>query len=189
MKSDTKTYTTFYISKICDVYPTTVANWIDEGKLKAFTTPGGHRRVSAGDLKKFLIEHNMPVPNELKSSGKIKVLIVDDDKIVLDSIVGILRYKKKYKVFTAMDGFHAGQAVNEHDPALIILDIMLPGMDGFEVCKTIRKRNKEVKILAVTGYNTEENKNKILANGADAYMAKPFEMAELLKKMDDLLKV
>jgi len=83
MKSDTKTYTTFYISKICDVYPTTVANWIDEGKLKAFTTPGGHRRVSADDLKEFLKKYNMPVPEKLFSNGKKKVLAVDDDKAVL----------------------------------------------------------------------------------------------------------
>ncbi|MFH1957375.1 MAG: response regulator [bacterium] len=189
MKSDTKTYTTFYISKICDVYPTTVANWIDEGKLKAFTTPGGHRRVRAKDLKEFLEKYNIPISDELVSEGRKKILVVDDDKIVLDSIVGVLQYKKKYKIFKAVDGFQAGQAVSEHEPDLIILDIMLPGMDGFEVCKTIRKKNKQVKIIAVTGYNTEENKNKILACGANAYMAKPFEMAELLKKIDDLLKV
>ena len=187
MTKKEKTFTTFDISKICDVYPTTVANWIDEGKIKAFVTPGGHRRVNVNELREFLESHGMTVPDELKAPGKAKILVVDDDKIVLDAVVKILKYVKKYSVFTAEDGFKAGQAVVEHDPALIILDLMLPGIDGFEVCRTIRKKNKKVKIIAITGYNTEENKKKIIASGADAYLGKPFEMEVFLKMVEDVL--
>jgi len=188
MVKNAKTYTTFDIGKICDVYPTTVANWIDGGELKASVTPGGHRRINSVELKKFLKKHGMLVPKELQPAGKPKILIIDDDKIVLDSIVRILRYRKKYRIFTAADGFRAGQAVLEYDPDVIILDIMLPGINGFEVCRTVRKKNKQVKIIAVTGYNTEETKTKILQCGANAYMEKPFEMKELLNKIDELLK-
>ncbi|MDO9514295.1 MAG: response regulator [Elusimicrobiota bacterium] len=183
-----KTYTTFDISKICGVYPTTVANWVDRGELKASVTPGGHRRVNAIELKTFLVSHRMAVPKELSDSDEVKILVVDDDKVVLDSIVKILDYTKKYTIFTAKDGFQAGTSVIEHDPALIIMDIMLPGMDGFEVCKTVRKKNKCVKIIAVTGYNTEETKDKIIKCGADAFLSKPFGMKELLDKVDGLLK-
>ncbi|RLD16155.1 MAG: hypothetical protein DRI36_06100, partial [Caldiserica bacterium] len=58
-----KTFTTFDIAKILDVYPSTVAKWIDKGELNAFTTPGGHRRVRKSDLVSFLKKHNIPVPD------------------------------------------------------------------------------------------------------------------------------
>ncbi len=188
-----KTFTTFDIAKLCDVYPTTVANWIDEGKLNAFSTPGGHRRVNGKDLLKFLKKYKMPVPEELlaqKSGFKKKILIVDDDPKVLRSITEVLKKKRgKDKIYTAVDGFEAGQAVIEFGPDLVILDIMLPGINGFKVCENIREKNKKVKIIAVTGYDTEENKNKILAAGADAYFPKPLKINELLMCMHDLLKV
>jgi len=188
MKSDTKTYTTFYISKICDVYPTTVANWIDEGKLKAFTTPGGHRRVSADDLKEFLKKYNMPVPEKLFSNGKKKVLAVDDDKAVLKVIRRILAKDKNYEMYSAVDGFQAGNLFSEIKPALVILDIKLPGIDGFEVCRQIREKDKNVKIIAITGYDSEETRKKILACGADAYLPKPFEVKVLIETVEKLFK-
>ncbi len=184
-------FTTFIIAKLLDVYPTTIANWIDQGKLKAFSTPGGHRRVANKDLLEFLKKYKMPVPDELiilKSPNKKKVLIVDDDPKVLKSIAAVLKKKsKKYTVFTATDGFEAGQAVIELKPDLMILDIMLPGIDGFKVCRTTRKKNKEIKIIAVTGYHDEKNKKKILSAGADFYLRKPINIDELLNRMNDLL--
>ncbi len=186
------TFTTFIIAKLLDVYPTTVANWIDHGKLKAFTTPGGHRRVNGKNLLEFLKKYKMPVPEELispESHNKKKVLIVDDDPKVLKSIAIVLKKKtKKYTVFTATDGFEAGQAVIELKPDLMILDIMLPGIDGFKVCLTTRKKNKEIKIIAVTGYHDEKNKKKIMSSGADAYLTKPINIDELLNCMEDLLE-
>lgn len=186
-----KTFSTFDIAKLCDVYPTTVANWIDEGKLNAFSTPGGHRRVNGRDLLEFLKKHKMPVPDELlpqKSSSRKKILIVDDDPRILKSIATILKKKRgKDKVYTAADGFEAGQAIIKFEPDLVILDIMLPGLNGFKVCESIRQKNKQIKIIAITGYDTEENKNKILSAGADAYFSKPLEIQKLLRCMHGLL--
>jgi len=188
MKSDAKTYTTFDISKICDVYPTTVANWIDERKLKAFTTPGGHRRVSADDLKKFLEKYKIPFPAELFSNDKKKVLVVDDDKAVLKVISRILTKSKNYEIYSTTDGFHAGHLFSEIKPGIIILDIKLPGIDGFEVCRRIREKDKNVKIIAITGYDSEETRKKIMASGANVYLSKPFKAEELLKNMRLLIK-
>ena len=179
-----KTYTTFSISRICDVYPTTVANWIDEGKLKAFITPGGHRRVSKVDLIEFLKKHNMPMPDKFKDSYRQKILVVDDDRLVRDSIIKVLENKKKYDIYYAVDGFEAGQVVGLRKPDLVILDIMLPKMDGFRVCGLIKKYNAETKILAITGYDTPENRERILESGADDYMGKPFGMNKLLNKVE-----
>ena len=185
---ENKTYTTFDIARLLDVYPTTVANWVDGEKLKAFVTPGGHRRVKAEDLVIFLKKYNMPVPRDLVLAYKKRILVVDDDRSVRESIVRILRSKNdKYEVFAAGDGFQAGSALSNFRPDLVILDLMLPGIDGFRVCELIRQQDKKIKILAITGYSTRENKKKILAKGADSFLSKPFEMAELMKKMEKLL--
>ena len=72
-------YTTHDISRLLQVDPSTVSKWIDRGMLVAFRTPGGHRRVRAGDLRSFLIAHEMPVPEELGSSA-VRLLVVDDEK-------------------------------------------------------------------------------------------------------------
>ncbi len=187
IKKREKTYTTFGISRICDVYPTTVANWIDKGILKAFATPGGHRRVREEDLKKFLKIHKIPVPEELSSPAKKRILVVDDDPAVRKAIEGVIKtQKKKYEVFTASDGFEAGLAVEIKKPHLVILDLLLPGIDGFGVCRIIKKYNKQMKILAVTGYDTPETKKEILEAGADDYMGKPFGRKELLEKVREI---
>jgi excisionase family DNA binding protein len=182
-----KNYTTIQIAKLLSVTSMTVARWIDAGKLEAFVTPGGHRRVYAGELAKFLIKHKMHLPPELESIGKTKVLVVDDDELIVKNIS---RYFGKagdnYEVFTATNGFEAGEAISDQNPDLVILDIMLPGIDGFKVCELIRKRNKDTKIIAITGYDSDENKKKIIASGANSYLAKPFEIADLEKEISKL---
>src|SRR3954468_15111863 len=87
-------YTTHDISRLLQVDPSTVSKWIDRGILLAFRTPGGHRRVRSGDLRSFLIAHQMPVPDELGSST-IQLLVVDDEKPVLDGL------KRAFKPFAA----------------------------------------------------------------------------------------
>ncbi len=186
-----KIYSTFDISKICGASPTTVADWIDAGKLKAFHTPGGHRRVRKIDLLKFLQEYDMPIPKELLEDGRKKILIVDDDQAVIDLITRFLKkIPEKYQFASAIDGFQAGQTLTEFEPDLIILDLMLPGIDGFEVCRNIRsnEKTKKIKILSITGYDTPENRNKILSYGANGYLAKPFKMEDLGKKISKLLE-
>lgn len=182
-----KNCTTVEIARLLNVHSSTVARWIDEGTLKAFVTPGGHRRVNSADLLEFLKQHNMPLPPELASLEKKRILVVDDDPKVLAPIVRILKTKKGYETFTAVDGFQAGEQVSDHNPNLVILDIMLPGIDGFKVCKMIKERDKNIKVLAITGYNTKENRKKILDAGADAFLPKPFEMKKLIENVEALL--
>ncbi len=186
-----KIYSTFDISEICGASPTTVADWIDAGKLKAFHTPGGHRRVRKDDLLEFLKKYDMPIPDELIKDSRKKILIVDDDQAVIDLITRFLKqFPQKYQFASAIDGFQAGQTLAEFEPELIILDLMLPGIDGFEVCRDIRSNEKTIgiKILAITGYDTPVNRKKILSYGANDYLAKPFEMEDLGKKISILLE-
>ena len=181
-----KTYTTFDIADILDVYPTTIAKWIDDGELAAFLTPGGHRRVLEKDLLEFLRRHDMPVPEQLGDSSKTRVLLVDDDPGLLRAMARFLGNVKDFTIYKAADGFEAGTAVEVYNPDIVVLDLRLPGIDGFDVCAKIRKRRKDVGIIAVTGFDTPDNRKRIFAAGADSYLAKPFELEALRKEINAL---
>ena len=184
-----KTFTTFAIAKMLGVYPSTIANWVDSGKLKAFNTPGGHRRVLPEDLKAFLRIHKMPFPAGLIPE-ETKILVVDDDPNILELVTSFLKSAKKgYQIFTAADGFEAGRLLGQHDPQLVVLDLKLPGIDGFEVCRQIKEQHSRTRVLAITGYDTDENKQRILKAGADAYLGKPFRMAKFLEECERLLSL
>jgi len=185
-----RVYTTHKISKFCSVDITTVMAWIDDGKLPAYKTPGGHRRVLQPDLVEFLQRYRMPIPLELQKRGN-RVLIVDDDPQIVQSISKILKRLDHTEIETATDGFEAGRKLETFLPDLVILDLMLPGMDGFQVCKNIRgsKKQQNVKILAITGQDTEENRKRIMSCGATAYMSKPLQGDGLTSKIAALLEL
>lgn len=185
-----KIFTTYEVSRYCSVDLSTVINWIEQGKLLAYKTPGGHRRVKEEDLVHFLKEYHMPIPGDLVKKEKRRILIVDDDRVVVDLIVRALKkLKRKCEVDTAFDGFEAGRKLITFEPDLVILDLMLPGIDGFKVCKNIRKdkKTKHIKVLAITGYDSPENRKKIFASGANDYLAKPLEVDDLLEHVEKLL--
>jgi len=178
---------TFEVAKILELSPGTVANWVDAGRLKAFNTLGGHRRVKAEDLKTFLEENKMPVPKELteRVDTRIKVLIVEDDVKFLKLTERFFRtFRKTWQIFSAADGFKAGALVGSEKPDAVILDIMLPDINGFKVCEMIKAGNKRTLVIAVTGYDSDEIRSKILAAGADAYYVKPFKFEELVARIE-----
>ena len=182
-----KTFTTFDIAKILDITPITVAKWIDQGKLDAFLTLGGHRRVKKDSLLEFLEKNNLPVPPHLQRSGKPRILVIEDEPDVLDAVVSGLEVSGEYEVFSATDGFKAGNIMESVRPDIVVLDIMLPKIDGFRVCELIRDDYKQAKIIAITGYPTDENKKKIMKCGAHMFLRKPFNREELLNNIKSLL--
>ena len=184
-----KTFTTFDIAEMLDVYPTTIANWIDGGKLDAYTTPGGHRRVTSANLLIFLKKHNMPVPDILKQERRLRILIVEDDPAVQKIISRILgKFSDKYNIASASSGFQAGVSLSLFKPEMVILDLMLPGIDGFEICSMIKKMNDDTRIIAITGNNDPEFRKKIMSRGADAFIGKPFDKDVMIKTVEELLK-
>ena len=186
---DEEVYTTFEISKICSVDITTIMAWVDDGKLRAYRTPGGHRRILHRDLIGFLKKYNMPIPSEVQDSVK-KILLVEDDSATLRLLTRVInRLDKNFKVETARDGFEAGQKLELLIPDLVVLDLFLPGVDGFRIIKNIRsqKKNDGVKILAISGVDVDSTKSKVLRMGADAFLAKPFEIAHLSETISSFL--
>lgn len=187
---DKKYFTTHHISEICGVTMPTVINWIKQGKLPAYKTLGGHRRVEKSALIQFLKSNRLPLPDDLAKEWSCRILLVDDEKAFITLLTKIIRNKYRHCVVgSAMNGFEAGRQVLSFKPDLIVLDLKLPGIDGFEVCKNIKStpQTKNMKIIAVTGYHTEGIKNKILSCGADAYLPKPFDAEELMGKIAKLL--
>jgi excisionase family DNA binding protein len=174
-------------AKYCAVDRVTMWRWAKSGLLRTSVTPGGHHRITKEDLESFLIEKGM-YPLSTKSFPGNRILIVDDDAVVRESTSEILsRYK--YETETAGDGFEAGVKVAQFKPGLVILDLIMPRMDGFEVCRYLKKdpTTSGIKILALTGFDTGEYREKIMAAGADDFLAKPVAADDLIEHMEILL--
>ena len=186
--------TTFEMCRYLHVDLTTVISWCEMGRIKAYKTPGGHRRVQPDDFLNFLNQYGMPVPKEFteRMKGTLKVLIVDDEENIRKVVRRALtRNIPRVDIYEAQDGFEAGKFALDILPSLVILDLNLPGVDGFKICRNIRKdpRFKETRILAITGQDTEEYKQRIIKEGADDYLAKPFDVKMLMEKIFRLIKI
>lgn len=185
-----RTFTTYEIAKFCDVYPSSVIHWINKGQLKAYLTPGGHHRVIRADLMDFLKQFNIPIPAELRE-GPHRVLVVDDDIEVtrlMERAFG--RYPNLFKIEVCHDGMDALIRIGQDPPDLIILDIVLPKMDGLQVCKILRSKaeTRKIKIIAITGKRISDESRRFLSKNADASLGKPLDVADLTALAIRLIK-
>lgn len=184
-----RNYSTFAIARMLHVDPGSVANWIDRELLRAYRTPGGHRRVAAEDLLQFLREHRMPVPRELDSAPK-RVLVVDDEPAVAQMVARAVRSAyQDFEVIEANDGFRAGTILATLKPDVVILDLRMPGMDGFEVCKLIKSQEetRHAEVVAMTAYPSDRSEERILACGARVCLHKPLDLDALLSEIKAVL--
>jgi len=185
-----KFFTTFEIAKLLGVDMGTVIDWCQQEKLPAFKTPGGHRRINPKDLLTFLERFKMPIPPTLSQIACLKCLIVDDQPEIRRMVAHVIKsIDPNVDIHQAQDGFEAGAKAFEVLPSLVVLDIGLPGVNGFNVCKRIRSdaRFKQTKILAITGHDTAETKKRIIEAGADDYLPKPFDNKDLKERLLKLL--
>ena len=111
------------------------------------------------------------------------VLIVDDEKTIVDILKFNLE-KNYYDTLFAYDGMEGLRIAREKNPGLILLDVMLPHMDGFEVCKTLRSEGNNIPIIMITAREEETDKVLGLELGADDYITKPFSMRELVARVN-----
>ena len=182
--------TVFKASKYCSVSPKTIINWIESGLIKAYKTPGGHRRINRRDLIAFMEKQGMPLPDKEVESGRIKILVVDDDPIIVESIVQALEEDEyDYEVISAADGFEAGIQVSHFKPDLLILDIMMPDIKGFDVCQKIKSspETRDTKIVVLSAYLDEEKFQQMKEYGADACYSKPLPLPQLKEEVSRLL--
>ena len=178
------------IAEYCHVTHRAVLQWISSGKIKAYRTPGQHTRVKIEDFIIFLKAYSMPIPDEFKKGKDLKrILIVDDDKGMADALRRVLILEKKYEIQLAYNGFDAGRKIVEFSPHLVILDIKMPGMDGYEVACMIKGNNTtaDSRIIAISAFFEENLMEKLTAIGVDACLDKPFDSKLLLDSIDKVL--
>ena len=184
----TKTiYTTHDISRLLQVNPRSVINWIEQNLLPSYRTPGGHRRVRRDDLLAFLRKHQIPTPASLVE-GKFRILIVEDEEEVVTLLKTYLQRQGGYEVAAASNGINALIDVGRIKPDLLILDVMIPGVDGVEVCRRIKTDSANKTAIIVISGNAESEK-KVLQAGADVFMPKPVDLEKLHAEAQRLLRV
>ncbi len=175
--------TTGQVAKICSVSQRTVINWIDKQALDAYLLPGrGDRRVPIEGLRQFMRERGISVDTleDFLLSNRVvnkRVLVVDDDRLMARAIARSL-IVEGFDVSVVYGGFEAGLMVERLSPSLIVLDLQMPGVSGFDVLRVIKTDCPGIKVLAVSGAG-KELLDKALADGADAALAKPFDNREL----------
>jgi len=175
------------LAELCGVSPDTVRSWCFRKQIKFATTPGGHKRFRRQDVLEFLKERGFPLPNTDKISP-IKVLVVDDEEAFRKSLVGALQKEASFNVKEASDGYDAGRMIGGFEPDVLVLDLVMPGIDGFRVCRDFRYRDKgdQAKIIVVTGYPDEVMFQRAREAGADDCLAKPVDVSTLIDMIRNL---
>jgi two-component system OmpR family response regulator len=129
----------------------------------------------------------VPARQSPTEQNDLRVLVVDDDRNIADVLSMALRYEG-YSVEVASSGNAALKAANEFRPHIILLDVMLPDFDGFEVAGRLADRRAEIPILFLTARDTTEDKVRGLTLGGDDYVTKPFSVEEILARIRTILR-
>jgi len=183
-------FTTGEAARICKVSQQTIIRCFDNGQLKGFRVPGSKfRRIPREQL--FLFMRDNGIPTDALETGKRKVLVVDDDPDLVDLIVSVLEGDGRFETKVANNGFEAGMMVKEYHPDLIVLDVMLPDINGKEVCVRVRGDGalENVKIICISGMVERDKIMELKEAGANDFLQKPFETDVLIDRMCRLLEV
>ncbi len=169
------------VAKLLMVSPAAVRLWAEKGDLKALTTPGGHRRFLQSEVERFTAGRGIAATD--KSEQRLSILIVDDDVQFTNYLQKLLsKFSSEVVVAVANNGFDAGIKIKELDPNVVLLDLMMPGMDGFSVCQSIKsnKTTTDIRVIVMTGFPSAENVQKIMSVGAEVCLSKPVDKVKLL---------
>ena len=183
-------FTTGEAAEICKISQQTIIRCFDSGRLEGFRVPGSKfRRIPRQSLVRFMKENKIPLDN--LESGKKKVLIVDDDPEIVELIADVLSRDGRFEIKSASSGYDAGIATQRFRPELILLDYMLPDVNGNVVCQTIRQNPEfeNIKIIIVSGVIKQDEISELLKAGAEGFIKKPFNITELIDKIADVLQM
>ena len=181
-------FTTGEVAEVCNVSQQTVIRCFDSGRLNGFRVPGSRfRRIPRESLVQFMKDNNIPLEN--LESGKKRVLVVDDDPDIVSMLTELLERDGRFEVQTASTGYDAGMLTQKFRPDVIILDYMLPDINGNVVCQTIRANPdlEHVRIIIVSGVVNRQEVDVLLSDGADDFMKKPFDIDRLIERMAELV--
>ena len=180
--------TTGQAAALCGVDPKTIARWADAGVVPTHRTVGRRRRLREADLLAFMRKQGIPLPRAPHEAPTI--VIVDDDRLVVRSLERLIqRALPSARVHCGYNGFEAGLLIAGLRPDLVLLDIVMPGASGIEVCAALRAMPSlaHTRVIMVSGQITPEDGERLV--GADALIAKPFAPDELLRVVRDVLAI
>lgn len=190
MRNDEKrTLTTGDIARYCQVTTVTVFNWIKAGKLKSFTTVGGHNRILPEDFRAFLAANFMQVPPDLTDPAARRLLVVDDERAMLDLVSRLVTdVKPSIKVDTALNGYEACLRLGRAPARAAIVDLRMPGMDGFELCKALRAtpETRAMEIIVCSGFRDDQAERRLAKLGVTRFLDKPFTPADIERLVHEL---
>jgi excisionase family DNA binding protein len=185
---DKQVFTTGEAAEVCKVSQQTIIRCFDAGRLNGFRVPGSRfRRIPREELIRFMKANE--IPTDGFGQGKKKILVVDDDPQIVELFKDVLGQDGRFDLATATTGYDAGLLTTDFKPDLMILDYMLPDLNGNMVCKTVRKNERlnAMKILVVSGVVNREEIDDLLQSGADDFMKKPFDLEELMARVESLI--
>lgn len=184
-------FTTGEAAELCKVSQQTIIRCFDAGRLHGFRVPGSRfRRIPRDELIRFMRANDIPT-DALDGAGKRRILVVDDDEQIVEMFVDMLGRDGRFELRTAATGYDAGVLTESFKPDLMILDYMLPDINGNVVCSTVRAKPElaGTRIIIVSGVVNQDEIDELLQAGADAFIKKPFQVDELMEKVSSLLEV
>ncbi len=187
-----ESYSSVELAKILGVHRVTVTNWIKKGALKAVITPGGRYKITRKALKDFLQEHDMPIPPFLKINEKKLVVAVDDENAVLKLLKKFFSTKDMlylYQLETFSNPLNAALFIGDKKPELVLMDLLMPKLDGFSLAEKIKQTSPDSRIIVITGYATEQNLKRLRKYKIDGLLTKPIDLKVLKRMVDDVLKL
>jgi excisionase family DNA binding protein len=181
-------FTTGEAAKICKVSQQTIIRCFDSGQLKGFRVPGSRfRRIPRDQLYAFMRDNG--IPTDALDSGKRKILIVDDDQDLVELMVDNFDRDGRFDIRSVNNGFGAGMLIKEFRPDLVVLDVMLPDINGMEVCQLVRKDKTmdDVRNICISGMIETDKVQKLRDAGANDFVKKPFDVDMLVQRACQLL--
>lgn len=199
-----RVFTTGEAAEVCKVSQQTIIRCFDAGRLGGFRVPGSKfRRIPRADLIKFMKGNDIPLENlaayegssvahiaDGDDHGPRRVLIVDDDAQILDLFKDLFAGDARFTIKLASTGYDAGMLTESFRPHLIILDFMLPDVNGDVVCQRLRAADhlKNTKVLFVSGVVSQNEIERLTSAGASGFIAKPFDVNALMRRVEQLVE-
>ncbi len=186
MPFDKEVLTTGEVAKICNVAPRTVSKWFDSGSLKGYRIPGSRdRRIPASELMRFMKAHGIPL--EGMNSGRTRVLIVDGEREVVDTLEKILTEQTSYDIRTSTSAFSAGMECEKFKPHVLLMDLHIGSdADARAFADNIRKNEhlQFTKIVAMSGKLTDGQVQSLRTTGFDGFLKKPFQVRQVVEAIE-----
>lgn len=188
--SDKRIFTTGEAAVLCKVSQQTIIRCFDAGRLNGFRVPGSKfRRIPREELIRFMRAND--IATDSMESPRKRVLVVDDDPQIVELFLDMLSRDTRLEIRAATTGFDAGVLTESFRPHLVLLDYMLPDINGNLVCRRLRENPNlaDIKILCVSGVVNQDEVKLLKEAGADDFIKKPFDLTHMVRRISELLGI